>query len=83
MEIIMRNSGNKNSITVIKSREDSEKNKLEKCKIRPKICLRRNQEEAQEKKKLGPDESEKKKCLYFKGKNANKKLMIDTINSKN
>lgn len=35
------------------------------------------------KKKLGPDESEKKKCLYFKGKNANKKLMIDTINSKN
>lgn len=64
MEIIMRNSGNKNSITVIKSREDSEKNKLEKCKIRPKICLRRNQEEAQEKKNWG-QMNQKRRNVYI------------------
>lgn len=64
MEIIMRNSGNKNSITVIKCREDSEKNKLEKCKIRPKICLRRNQEEAQEKKNWG-QMNQKRRNVYI------------------
>lgn len=60
----VKNSVNKNSMSLINSREHSGKKKLEKWKIRSKTYLRRRQEGAQQNYNIKQEEGEEEKCQF-------------------